>query len=102
MAIASFAAYSALGLRGQGTTRVSPWRDEAVKAPTVVPEATPGEAAMGTTEVEGQPTGTCNAREALTIPAGTVRAVRNVTSGNAAELATYVVEKGKPVITAVE
>jgi hypothetical protein len=31
-----------------------------------------------------------------------VHAVRNAGSGNAAELATYVVEKGKPVVTVVE
>jgi quercetin dioxygenase-like cupin family protein len=53
-------------------------------------------------QVEGQPTRTCNAGDALTVPAGVVHAVRNVGSGNAAELATYVVEKGKPVITVVE
>ena len=53
-------------------------------------------------QIEGQPTRTCNAGDALTVPAGAVHAVRNVGSGNAAELATYVVEKGKPVITLAE
>jgi quercetin dioxygenase-like cupin family protein len=53
-------------------------------------------------QIEGQPTRTCNAGDALTVPAGAVHAVRNVGSGNAAELATYVVEKGKPVSTVVE
>ncbi|HXZ77794.1 MAG TPA: cupin domain-containing protein [Streptosporangiaceae bacterium] len=53
-------------------------------------------------QVEGQPTRTFNAGEALTVPAGVVHAVRNVGSGNAAELATYVVEKGKPLLTLVE
>jgi quercetin dioxygenase-like cupin family protein len=53
-------------------------------------------------QIEGQPPRTCNAGDALTVPAGVVHAVRNVGSGNAAELATYVVEKGKPVITVVE
>ena len=53
-------------------------------------------------QVEGQPTRTCHAGDALTVPAGAVHAVRNVGSGNAAELATYVVEKGKPVITLAE
>ena len=53
-------------------------------------------------QVEGQPTKTFNAGEALTVPAGVVHAVRNVGSGNAAELATYVVEKGKPLITLSE
>ena len=53
-------------------------------------------------QVEGQPTRTCNAGDALTVPAGAVHAVRNVGSGNASELATYVVEKGKPVIALAE
>jgi mannose-6-phosphate isomerase-like protein (cupin superfamily) len=38
----------------------------------------------------------------LFVPAGTIHAARNVGSGNGAELATYVVEKGKPLITLVE
>jgi mannose-6-phosphate isomerase-like protein (cupin superfamily) len=42
------------------------------------------------------------ASDALTVPAGAVHAVRNVGSGNAAELATYIVEKGKPLLTLVE
>ena len=45
---------------------------------------------------------TVKVAEALTVPAGVVHAVRNVGSGNAAELATYVVEKGKPLITVVD
>jgi len=36
----------------------------------------------------------CNAGDALTVPAGVVHAARNAGSGNAAELATDVVEKG--------
>jgi quercetin dioxygenase-like cupin family protein len=53
-------------------------------------------------QLDGQPTRTYNAGDALTVPAGVVHAVRNVGSANAAELATYVVEKGKPLITVVE
>jgi len=53
-------------------------------------------------QIEGQPTKTFNAGEALTVPAGVVHAVRNAGSGNAAELATYVVEKGKPLLTLAE
>jgi quercetin dioxygenase-like cupin family protein len=53
-------------------------------------------------QIEGQPSTTYNAGEVLVVPAGAVHAVRNVGSGNAAELATYVVEKGKPIITLVE
>jgi len=36
------------------------------------------------------------------VPAGAAHAVRNVGSGNAAELATYVIDKGKPLLTLVE
>jgi hypothetical protein len=36
---------------------------------------------------------TFNAGDALTVQAGAIHEVRNVASGNAAELATYVVEK---------
>ena len=53
-------------------------------------------------QIEGQPTRTCHAGDALTVPAGAIHAVRNTGSGNAAELATYVVEKGKPVLTLAE
>ena len=53
-------------------------------------------------QVEGQRARTFNAGEVLTVPAGVVHAVRNAGSGNAAELATYVVEKGKPLITLVQ
>jgi quercetin dioxygenase-like cupin family protein len=53
-------------------------------------------------QIEGQPPKTYNAGTALTVPAGVVHAVRNVGIGNAAELATYVVEKGKPLLTLVE
>ena len=53
-------------------------------------------------QIEGQPPMTFSAGEALTVPAGVVHAVRNVGSGNAAELATYVVEKGKPLLTPTE
>ena len=53
-------------------------------------------------EVEGKPPVTLKAGEVLFIPAGTVHAARNVGSGNAAELATYIVEKGKPLLTLVK
>jgi quercetin dioxygenase-like cupin family protein len=39
-------------------------------------------------QVDGQPTRTSNAGDALTVPAGVIHAVRNIGSGNAAELAT--------------
>jgi len=53
-------------------------------------------------QIDGQPPKTFRAGEALTVPAGVIHAVRNVGSGNAAELATYVVEKGKPLLTLAE
>ena len=53
-------------------------------------------------EVEGRPPVTLRAGDVLFIPAGTIHAARNVGSGNGAELATYVVEKGKPLITLVK
>ena len=49
-------------------------------------------------QVEGKPPVTLKAGEVLFIPAGTVHAAKNVGSGNGAELATYVVEKGKPLV----
>ena len=49
-------------------------------------------------EVEGKPPVTLHAGEALFIPAETIHAAKNVGSGNGAELATYVVEKGKPLV----
>jgi quercetin dioxygenase-like cupin family protein len=49
-------------------------------------------------EIDGEPLLTVTAGEALTVPAERVHAVRNVGDGNAAELATYFVEKGKPLL----
>ncbi len=49
-------------------------------------------------QLEGKPAVTLTAGEALFIPAGTIHSARNVGGGNAAELATYVVEKGKPLV----
>jgi quercetin dioxygenase-like cupin family protein len=53
-------------------------------------------------EIEGEPPRTVKAGEALTVPAEAVHAVRNVGDGDGAELATYVVEKGKPLFTLAE
>src|SRR5262245_15817520 len=49
-------------------------------------------------DIDGQSSITASAGDALTVPAETVHAVRNVGNGNATELATYVVEKGKPFL----
>jgi quercetin dioxygenase-like cupin family protein len=40
--------------------------------------------------------------DVLFVPAGTVHSAKNLGSGIGAELATYVVEKGKPLITLVK
>lgn len=48
--------------------------------------------------LEGRRPVTLKAGEVLFIPAGTVHAAKNVGSGNAAELATYLVEKGEPLV----
>lgn len=55
---------------------------------------------VGTLEyrLDGQPPVTLNAGETLFIPAGTVHAARNVGEGHAAELATYIVETGRPLL----
>jgi len=45
---------------------------------------------------------TVKAGEALFIPHGTPHAVKNVGAGKAAELATYIVEKGKPLLALSE
>jgi quercetin dioxygenase-like cupin family protein len=49
-------------------------------------------------EIEGQAPVTLKAGEALFIPAGTVHSAKNVGSGVGSELATYIVEKGKPLV----
>lgn len=51
--------------------------------------------------LDGQAPVTLNPGNVLFIPAGTVHAVRNTGSVVASELATYVVEKGPPLITLV-
>ena len=53
-------------------------------------------------QVQGKPPTTLEAGEVLFVPAETIHAVKNVGTGNAAELATYVVEKGKPLIVLAE
>jgi quercetin dioxygenase-like cupin family protein len=56
----------------------------------------------GTLEYEiGGKKSTVKAGDVLFVPAGTPHTATNIGSGNGAELATYVVEKGKPLITLV-
>ena len=49
-------------------------------------------------QVEGKPPITLGPGEVLFIPAGTIHAAKNAGSVNGAELATYIVEKGKPLV----
>jgi quercetin dioxygenase-like cupin family protein len=49
-------------------------------------------------QLDGQPPVTLKAGDVLFIPTGVVHSAKNVGSGNGAELATYVVEKGKPLL----
>jgi quercetin dioxygenase-like cupin family protein len=49
-------------------------------------------------EVEGKGAMTLKAGDVLFIPAGVKHAAKNVGSGKGSELATYIVEKGKPLV----
>jgi quercetin dioxygenase-like cupin family protein len=53
-------------------------------------------------EVEGRPAVRLSAGDALFIPSGTIHAARNVGTDTAVELATYVVEIGKPLVVLVD
>jgi len=50
-------------------------------------------------EIAGKPNATLKAGDAFFVPPETVHAARNVGKGPAKVLATYVVEKGKPLAT---
>ena len=51
--------------------------------------------------IDGKPV-TVKPGDVLFVPAGVVHSVKNIGSKNGAELATYIVEKGKPLITLVK
>jgi quercetin dioxygenase-like cupin family protein len=53
-------------------------------------------------QVDGKPPVALRAGEVLFIPAGTVHSAKNVGQGKGVELATYVVEKGKPLVVLVK
>jgi quercetin dioxygenase-like cupin family protein len=53
-------------------------------------------------QIEGKAPMTLKAGDVLFIPAGTIHAAKNVGSVTASELATYIVEKGKPLLTLVK
>ena len=50
-------------------------------------------------QLDGRPPVTLKAGEVLFIPDGGIHAVKNVGGGKGAELATYIVERGKPLLT---
>jgi quercetin dioxygenase-like cupin family protein len=52
-------------------------------------------------EIAGKPV-TAKAGDVLFVPAGTIHSAKNAGSGIAAELATYIVEKGRPLLTVVK
>ncbi|URM35555.1 cupin domain-containing protein [Flavobacterium anhuiense] len=49
-------------------------------------------------QIEGEKPVTLKAGEVLFIPAGVVHSAKNNTNVKASELATYIVEKGKPIL----
>jgi quercetin dioxygenase-like cupin family protein len=49
-------------------------------------------------QLEGKPPVTLKPGDVLFIPAGAIHSAKNVGSANAAELAMYIVEKGKPLL----
>jgi len=53
-------------------------------------------------EVAGKPNATLKAGDPIFIPPGTAHAAKNVGKGPAVILATYIVEKGKPLSTPVK
>jgi quercetin dioxygenase-like cupin family protein len=93
-----------LGVPGREVIQVRVDLDPGVAFP---PHRHPGEEIIYVIEglweyqVEGKPPMTLKAGDVLFIPAGTIHAAKNVGSGNGAELATYIVEKGKPLLELV-
>jgi quercetin dioxygenase-like cupin family protein len=53
-------------------------------------------------QVDGQPTVTLKPGDVLFIPARTIHAAKAVGNGKGVELATYIVEKGQPLLTLVK
>jgi quercetin dioxygenase-like cupin family protein len=91
-----------LSIPGREVIQVRVDIEEGVVAPR---HTHPGEEIVNVLEgsleyrVEGKPPVTLNAGDVLFIPAGAIHLVKNVGRGTASELATYSVEKGKPLIT---
>jgi quercetin dioxygenase-like cupin family protein len=49
-------------------------------------------------QLDGQPAKIYKPGDVLFIPAGVIHSAKNIGKGNGAELATYIVEKGKPIL----
>jgi quercetin dioxygenase-like cupin family protein len=49
-------------------------------------------------QIDGKPPVTLTTGDVLFVPAGAIHKAKNVGKVNAAELATYIVEKGKPLL----
>src|SRR5262249_39168555 len=77
-----------------GPGRGRPWGDTGQSTPIPAKRSSTSSKGRRDYQAEGQPTRTFNAGDALTVPAGVVHVVRNVGSGNAADLAM----DGRPVI----
>lgn len=94
-----------LDIHGQEGVQVRVDFDPGVLAPA---HKHPGEEIAyvleGTLEykLDGRPPVTLQAGQSLFIPAGTAHSARNVGTGKASELATYIVRKGEPLVTLVK
>ncbi len=53
-------------------------------------------------QLQGKPPMTLKAGDVLFVPAGVIHSAKNVGHDNASELATYVVEKGKPLVELIK
>ena len=53
-------------------------------------------------QLEGKTPVTLKAGDVLFIPAGVIHSAKNVGQNNGAELATYIVEKGKPLVEVIK
>jgi quercetin dioxygenase-like cupin family protein len=94
-----------LGLKGWETVQARIDFEPGASAPL---HKHPGEEVIyvleGTLEyqVAGKPPVTLKAGDVLFVPAETAHSARNVGTGKGSELATYIVEKGKPLLVLVK
>ena len=93
-----------LGTPGREVVQVRVELEPGVRFP---PHTHPGEEVIYVIEgvweyvIDGE-TVTAEAGDVLFVPAGAIHSARNAGTGKAAELATYIVEKGKPLLTLVD